>query len=393
MKKIFSLGTLSFSAHIKMYLVLLVQILLILCGMNVLLASYQQQAMLEEPFSDLLQYDGYYITMIGSTIPGLEDPVIEQLEGEKETINFPYYVCNAQCVGQTIPIQIFIYEDSFWASYHPVLQHGTWMSADKQGDHAYCVVTSNCPGKEIIIPGISVTAEASGILSTLTYIPQMNRWSRNGGLDENFYRAFDAASEETVILLMPRTQWEKLAIPKEQLVTSSNCILYFTSLTDEQAEHNAKVLEDAASPGILLSTLRERVDKAQIDTTRRYLPLLIALLLITVFGIMCAMAIHLLQDLHSYAIYFLCGMRWRKCAELCAVQLGFLLILALAVCATGYFVLQMTEQAAVLGLRFTWINIVVSLGLCTGVLFLGSLFPRLILKNHAPITLLRSTES
>jgi hypothetical protein len=387
------LSKLTFSTHIGMHLILLVQLLLVLGGINLLLASYQQQAMLEEPFEEILQKDGYYLSLTGGIMLDADGSITDALEGEKEIISFSNYVCDAEIGGQTLPIKLFVYEDDFWCDYSPVMQQGTWIQPDTKSEYALCVATANCPDGVISLPGVSVTLKASGILSSLTYIPSMNAWSRNGGIDENLYNSYNAATEETVCLLMPRTQWEKLGIPEENLVSSSNVIVYFTSLTEEQAAYNEKLLEQAASPGIPLSTLYERAENARLDTVRRYLPLLIALLLVTIFGILCAISIHLLQDLHSYAVYYLCGMQWRSCILLSTMQLGMLLVLALAICFSGYCMLRITGRAAVLGLRFSLLNPAVSLGFCIILLILGSLFPYLMLKSHAPMTLLRRTDA
>lgn len=59
MKKLLILSYRSCARHLGMYLLILLQLLTVTIGTNVLLASYNQQTMLQEPYMELMQSDGY----------------------------------------------------------------------------------------------------------------------------------------------------------------------------------------------------------------------------------------------------------------------------------------------------------------------------------------------
>lgn len=390
MKKMIRLGILLFSAHCGMYFLLLVQILTILLGINLLLASSQQRALLEEPFAEVLQQEGFYLHERGLAS---DARVSDQLHGEKEILYFPYYTCNAQYGDALCSTTIVVYEEAFWNSYQPPMQRGSWALPAPTDEEIFCVATSNCPTTEIMIPGSGTALNASGVLGELTYIPFMDSWSSSGGLTENLYHTFDAERADNIYLLMTRTQWDRLGIPAEKLSQGECSIVLFTDISEEERLLNEEILAQNAHPAIALSVLQERAEHARMESIRRYLPLLIALFCITLFGTMCAMAIHTLQDLHTYAIFYLCGMKWKTCTLLHTLQSSFLLVLSLLLCTAACSVIQFSGKAAVLGLRFTSGNLLASLLFCVVVAVLSCLIPRFMIRSRSPITLIRSTRT
>lgn len=386
MKKYFLLSVFLVRRHLKMNLFLLIQIALILLGVNILAASYQLQSMLEEPLSSYLKQDGYYIHNV-SDFEGIE--IVNRLKGNKEI----YTTRSLSNVFKSdigdIPSNLIVYDDSFWKEYHPAMKRGTWNIL--QSKDIGCIVTGNCSAKYVQIPGSSDFIKIKGVLNDSTYIPSFTQWSRSGGLAENFYKIFHSENEELVYVLMPLTQWNKLNLSDDILVWDQYDIVVFSELSDEERNYNHNLLEANGNPAISLSVLYDRAEKAKKNVIHRFLPLMISLGCLAVFGLVCGAAIHMLQDLRVLSIYYLSGMKWNQCIILCMLQILIILILAIIISIITIIILLLTGVLSRLGLRFTYNNIIISSIICFISLIANCIIPYSMVHSKSPISLIRGT--
>ena len=262
MKKLLILSYRSCARHLGMYLLILLQLLTVTIGTNVLLASYNQQTMLQEPYMELMQSDGYYLSGGFDEELVTQDgtPMMDVLEGDWNSYRFSERSNFVSCGQRTVDGKFLIYEDAFWDAYHPVLKHGRWKKSDS-GTEPWCVATANVPGDSVTIPGYGQTVAVKGVLGDLCYLPSMSSWSRNGSIQDNFYDIFQLERESTVYFLISRSQWNKLGIP-EDCQSHNQIITTASQLTDAQREKNAALFRELGEPQIPLSVLLERAENA-----------------------------------------------------------------------------------------------------------------------------------
>ena len=393
MKKLLILSYRSCARHLGMYLLILLQLLTVTIGTNVLLASYNQQAMLQEPYMELMQSDGYYLSggIDEELVTQDGTPMMDVLEGDWNTFKLTAYIAKFYCGQQEFSGKFLICEDAFWDAYHPVLKHGRWKKSDS-GTESWCVATANVPGDSVTIPGYGQTVAVKGVLGDLCYLPSMSRWSRNGSFQVNFYDIFQLERESTVYFLISRSQWNKLGIA-ENYQSHNQIITTASQLTDAQREKNAALFRELGEPQIPLSVLLERAENARLENVRKFLPLLVSMIIITMFGILCATAIHTMQDLKQTAVYYLCGMRWRTSLTLTLLQLGILLVLTAGCTGAAWLIATAFGVPAQLGLRFDWNNLGITMILFGLVLLSGCLMPYGITERVTPTSLLRSART
>lgn len=158
MKKLLILSYRSCARHLGMYLLILLQLLTVTIGTNVLLASYNQQTMLQEPYMELMQSDGYYLSggIDEELVTQDGTPMMDVLEGDWNTFKLTAYIAKFYCGQQEFSGKFLICEDAFWDAYHPVLKHGRWKKSDS-GTESWCVATANVPGDSVTIPGYGQT--------------------------------------------------------------------------------------------------------------------------------------------------------------------------------------------------------------------------------------------
>ena len=400
MRKKLRMSFMIFSEHIGMYILLLIQVMIPLFGGNLLLASYQQQSLLEKPFAEMLQFDGYYLPerafSMGSVLDDnsqlSKNDLTEDLQGEKEVFRIYSGQSDITYTSGVMNTTIVVYEDSFWQEYQPILKQGKWFAPEKDTEIPLCITTPNCPDNEIYYAGKEI--HRAGIMSDSTYIPTMQQWNKIGGIQKNLYKIFHAENADTIYLLMPCSQWKKLGFSKEDesvLITPSAyvIVMFTTPLTEEQNAYNMSIFQEYAHPEIALSEFREQIKTAKNDTIRRYLPLVAAFSMITIFGIFCVMAIHFFQDMKTYSVCYLCGMKWNTCVLLSLLQLAILLCIVFLFSICAFFILRISGITAELGLRFTANNLVFTLLFLLFVLLIGGLLPMLLIRHRTPLTLLR----
>ncbi len=342
---------------------------------------------------ELMQSDGYYLSggIDEELVTQDGTPMMDVLEGDWNTFKLTAYIAKFYCGQQEFSGKFLICEDAFWDAYHPVLKHGRWKKSDS-GTEPWCVATANVPGDSVTIPGYGQTVAVKGVLGDLCYLPSMSSWSRNGSIQDNFYDIFQLERESTVYFLISRSQWNKLGIP-EDCQSHNQIITTASQLTDAQREKNAALFRELGEPQIPLSVLLERAEKARLENVRKFLPLLVSMLIITMFGILCATAIHTMQDLKQTAVYYLCGMRWRTSLTLTLLQLGILLVLTAGCTGAAWLIATAFGVPAQLGLRFDWNNLGITMILFGLVLLSGCLMPYGITKRVTPTSLLRSART
>lgn len=388
MKKMFSLSFRSVSRHIGMSLLIMLQVTILCIGVNVLIASRNQQKTLIQPYSELLEKEGYYLSFQETSLFGSDKiDVVESLSGEWEITSINRYVFNANEGGKTIPCTAIIYPNDFWDSYAPSIKHGKKPKSSKTNDSPWCIASANYNGDSVVIPGSNKKIKIKGMLADKCYIPSMDTWERNGSLKENLYTTFNLSQSDTAFFLMPQSQWDALNIGNEGLVNVGHCIAVLKSkLTEEQRAANEKLFQNAAYPQLELSVLKERAYKDLEKNNRRFLPLLIAQVIITIFGIICATAIQAMRDVTITSIYKLCGMNKKHGIYLAIGNSAILLGISTGWIIITYFITLLAGTHAKYGLRFGANNICITL-LIMIILLLSSVITNRIVSKKSDFSL------
>lgn len=382
MKKIIILGRNAIAKHIGMSILIILQTVCILVGSNILLASYQQQFTLVKPFSKWLDSDGYYV--IGLDETGSNNKTLfESLEGEWERVQ--YYretTFNMYDNNKLYPIKVLVYDNEFWDNYSPLLKKGKWQKSDIIEDSPWCIATPNMFGTELLLPDADTNLKVNGIMGDLCYIPLNKSWSKNGSIAENFYSVFSTKRDETINILMPESQWNQLGLPNDILYSPRfEIIISKHELSDEAKSYNDKIFKEFGEPAIPMSTLNLRAKADIKNRLQRFLPLLLAQLTITLFGLLCVSAIQTLSDEKTFSIFGLCGMNRKKRLLINLSEYGLLLIISCSITYIVYFVTKNAGMHTKYGLLFSMNNLILSAVLVGLLLLISITAPFIITRN------------
>ena len=353
-----------------------------------LLASYNQQYLLIKPFEKWLDSEGYYIASLGGirNEAGMSEEELEmlkKLQGEWETITFyREFNFNIQEGNDIYPVKVLVYDNNFWNNYTPILKSGKFEKSDYSSNKPWCIATPNIYSLKPMLPNAIEALEIKGVMGDLCYIPICDQLDKNGSFADNFYKKYSKERDNEIYLLMPTSQWERLEIDNsEAILPFSKIIIPKRQLTNEEKSHNEEVFRDYASPQLPMSTLKERAKNDINDRLRRFLPLLIAQLTITLFGIICASAIQTLSDEKTFSIYGLCGMNRKKRMLINLSEYGILLLFSGAVTYIAYFVTKTKGMHAKYGLLFQINNLALSAAIIGILLAVSLTAPHIITRN------------
>jgi hypothetical protein len=127
------------------------------------------------------------------------------------------------------------------------------------------------------------------------------------------------------------------------------------------------------------------------DNIKSMLPFIICTFSIAAVGLASLTILNAIRQRKIFAIYYLCGSKWKDCFKILAGYLLTVIILSLSLLAFVYGMALLTGNFYRRGL-FIYIsfnNLLATLGLCLVVIILSLVIPYLILKNTYPAEILR----
>ena len=161
-------------------------------------------------------------------------------------------------------------------------------------------------------------------------------------------------------------------------------------ISEEQFEAEEKRLgtnENAAC--ISLSALHERTENKLEDDRRRFVPLGLISAIVVLIGTAGAIAIQTLKEMKSYAVLYLCGMKWRRIVFISLFKVLIMLAAAGMVTGAVMFFLHSSNIAAGMGMAFNITNLYISLALAALTLFSSILLPFILLRKASPAETIR----
>lgn len=115
-------------------------------------------------------------------------------------------------------------------------------------------------------------------------------------------------------------------------------------------------------------------------------PLAVSLTLIGIVGIICLIILNTLKCRKTFAVYYICGMRWKDCIKIIighvlCIFIGSLFLTA----AVGGFMFA-ANAFAEMYLLIQWNNLFLTLGLLAAVLVISLITAKCMMSNTSPVT-------
>ncbi|MCD8187470.1 MAG: hypothetical protein LUD57_02420 [Ruminococcus sp.] len=290
------------------------------------------------------------------------------------------------------------YDDKFVEMFTPELESGNWFDLDRPvQDVIPVVVSQNNYGLKVgdVITFIDplfyneVTAEIIGVLKDNTKIIDMSS-SYSENVDYRYlYRNYKFESEEkTLFITMQRD------VADTGLLTqlNGNVIIKYNDYTSEEtiAENYSKLGQMTT----LYSTNGSIIKEGSLDyifsQIYNLMPIFICVFILTLVGAISTSALSAKRQLRNYAVYYICGLKWKQCAVINLFSSLICILISFALSIIAAFIAKAT---GILG------DTVISLGVwqilgCVVIMIIYVLFsiilPLNIIGNNTPNKILKS---
>lgn len=243
-------------------------------------------------------------------------------------------------------------------------------------------------GEPIARPGVQLEFEVVGTLQDTAYILTMNGMSNDPRLDEILELSI-YEEEGTPILLCRQAD---LAQYRQQVDFSfdpaDNALMYFPEGRTAASEALVASLSEHTwvTP---LSEARARTQEERSKTIQTLLPVILALLFIGLVALVCLTLLNTMRSLRTYALYYICGMRWGDHRKIC---LGYVVCLLLgAAVLIGPVMYLLGEMLSLGELIFGWNNLAFSAGIVALAALVPLVGPALLMRRETPLDYLNES--
>lgn len=118
-------------------------------------------------------------------------------------------------------------------------------------------------------------------------------------------------------------------------------------------------------------------------------PSAISITLIGVIGIICLIILNTIKCKKVFAVYFICGMKWKDCLKIIICHILCIFIGTVFLVAVAFGVMASTNMFTETHLLIKWNNLFITLGLFVMVLAVSIITAKCMLSNTSPVTDLR----
>ena len=245
-----------------------------------------------------------------------------ELDGEQEVLGS----CNASCFSaDASKLYSYGYTDNLIRAFTPELESGRWLSADNSGDLPEIVVSQNDQGWntgdviELIIDQ-GYQFRIVGVLKENAKIPTGFSNQRDPDFTQ-FYRTYSFRTEECPLVLMRLASLRALSEKIRCGMTAGFIVTYPDHISEDQLNRECEKLSSFGSAvTVPLRTMQKNNLRYLYRQMYDQFPIVLVLMILTAVSSICSGALTTRIRLRDYAVYYVCGLRWKQCTAINLMQ-------------------------------------------------------------------------
>jgi|GEM_PF-2501461 hypothetical protein len=399
------LGFNLFCRNIILNLILVLQLVVATVLINMALGLINSYFIIQTYFEKIADEKGAYFMPLTEAIhnPHLDvdsdiDDVLAELKEVKEvsTIYKYYFKKDGNCYLATS------YDSYISRKIKLALSKGVWYS-DSQVEEGIVpvVVSSQSKGFEIgrVIPVTiydpsndpsgeepAVKLKVVGVLKPPPYILSYS----GGGSATSSDRIFNRYNEKFVGA--PAIIFERSALGEytDYYLHRDPFLMVFFNDSITEAVYNNN-LEKMAKRGFVqpIDQMYLEGEKKIKDEIKYKLPLIICILSISLIGMVSLNILNTLLHRKVFAIFYICGSRWKNCLWILLAYMLFMVFLSLLILLVIFYLATQNGTIIDMGIYISFNNVLVTFGVNLAIIILSLVIPNIILKNTYPIQIIR----
>lgn len=352
---LFKLGLKNLKHNLLMNILTILQMTVAFLILITMISTVVSRFRYYTPIKDFLDSKGYFYNIqyginpeTGATLR-TTDEIHDLIEGEDMVaaqytpwLTYPNNHTNGNDASEDYSDRFISYDDKFAEIFAPELESGQWFNLNKPvGDTIQVVVSKNDYGLNVgdVISlycfDSEIKAEVIGILKDDTKIIDQSTRSSEKIDYRNFYNDFKLEREEAPVFLM--LQRELIDKPVVMQLNGNVFVTYPDDASPETIEKGNQTMKQLHS-AYTSSTENMKKNSLEYIFSQIYnlMPIFICVLVLTLVGAVSTSALSAKRQLKSYAVYYICGLKWRQCAavnffsSLTCVMISFALSISAA---------------------------------------------------------------
>ena len=373
-------------------ILIIVEIALLLLVTNIMIANCNNKSFLYEPYREILSCKGYDetfdIAWKGDFVTLNEK--VQQFKGDVSLYTFGIVSSSEIAeIGYTLNDNIFL-------KMNLPLKKGSWPSkvTDENGNYNIIVSPNSEHNVGDIIQNKYGTFKVAGILTDITYYPQyLNSYSDTLDLNAYYekvdYRNCDDSMDTYAII--PESVFPNLL--ESNVLTFRYLICYNTPPTKEEDTYNKNIIEELGGSGYTFEEERLSIEKSINKLYRDITPIVLCVSAIVLFGLIGLLAINIKSQIHDYAIYFICGCRWKDCIKISFMNVLIIIFVSMILFGILMNILNIFGLSATIGLSFAINNVYITLFILIAIIIISLIAPLFIIKNTSPVETIKENET
>ena len=316
------LGIKNLKHNLIMNLLLIIQMTVVLLLAVSMVSTIVTRFQYYTPLKKQLNSNGYFYYIehginpaTGSTLRQTEE-LYDLLEGEKEIFATysPWLSYNDESVN------FVSYDDQFIEAYTPEIESGKWFDLTQDQSETVQLVVSQNPygfkvGDKIKLDsfGNNLNAEIVGILKEGTKImgftvPFEKCDCRNAFKNYNYQ-----IEEKPLFILNQKSLLDKNITMQ---LNGPIFVTYPDDVPNDLLEKNNSIIKTMMTLNITpLNEMKNNSMDYIFSQLYTLFPILICVLILTLVGAVSVSALSAKRQLKNYAVYYICGLKWKQCAK------------------------------------------------------------------------------
>ena len=396
------IGFALFSKRLVTSFIIIIQLFLTIIIANVIIVdynAYMEDICIMENFDTDRTY--LWITAMTDTNDELRWEQLKQLKHNR-SVRAVEVTFRANAIYNNNIVSLIGYGQNTGELINMTLESGKWYTEVPKKDGVInCVSISSIPGLEIgklieleIIPHyseqtINQTFQVVGTLGKRAKTLTFNQSSASPYYD-HLFQVFHSTPldkeyedyDHQVGLIFDQSDLPTLV---QSQYWDGNRLVYIDSIDDETFLSLKDELRKDSYVVKLEQAKRNTLQEIR-ETMVKYLPIMIPLFLIGFLGVVCISILNTLKYMRNFAIFFICGMRWKDSILICLSYIAYIILGVLILCIPGYVWLKdLLDTGGIMAAN----NYLFTLGALLAVMLLSLVTPFLLIRKEEPIKVLR----
>lgn len=395
---IFKLGLKNLKQNLFMNILIVLQMTTVFVIVIAMISTIVSRFQLYVPIKDKLNSKGYFYYVENAINPETNNTLrttdeLYQLLDNAKSITAVY---KPWINYEDKNIETVSYDDEFIEMFTPEMADGNWFNLDKESnDYIQLVVSENLyglkTGDKIFLDcfGSEIKAEIIGVMKDNAKTIGFTI-SNNGKYDcRNTYLNYCYDIEQKPLFIFAQKELKDKMVTMQ--LNGPVFVTYDTTVDDSVIESNTEIMKKMTTLSItVLSEMKDNSLDYIFEQIYTLLPILICVLILTLVGAMSISALAAKKQLRNYAVYYICGLKWKQC--------GWINCYSSFICAFSSFFLSIIitviiKRTEILGETVIEIDFWQIIGCFITVLIyilLSMLLPLKIIGNNTPNQVLKS---